>query len=62
MPKVLCADDGCMWNDENRCTAKKINLSWHSILTVHDGRQEYHRCKMRESPAEHRRKANEHQL
>ena len=56
MTKVWCADNGCRFNDENLCTAKKINLSWCSVMTVHDGRQEYHRCRMRESPAEFRRK------
>lgn len=60
MPDVKCADDGCRFNDgTGRCTADKIALSWHSIVTVWDGRQEFHRCKMRESPAQYRRRQRE---
>lgn len=59
MPKVYCADDGCMYNDDNLCRAKKINLAWHSVVTVWDGRQEFHKCKMRKSPAEYRREQSE---
>lgn len=60
MPKVWCADDGCRFNDgRNKCTAKEINLSWHSVVTVWEGRKEFHNCKMRESPAEYRRRMEE---
>lgn len=45
-----------MWNDEHLCKAKEINLTWASVVTLWDGRQEFHKCRMRESPAEHRRK------
>lgn len=56
MPKVYCADDGCMYNDRNLCKAKAINLSWNSIVTVWEGRREFHTCRTRESPAEYRRR------
>lgn len=57
MPDVRCADMGCRFHtDDDRCTADKIELSWHSIVTYWDGRQEFHRCKMRESPAQYRRR------
>lgn len=61
MPRVWCADEGCLYNNEHRCTAKTINLSWHSVETLWNGRKEFHRCRMRESPAEHRRKEREHE-
>ena len=56
MTEVWCADDGCRFNDENRCMAKKINVSWHSVVTFWDGRQEFQRCKQRESPAQYMRR------
>ena len=57
MPKVWCADEGCMYNFDHVCKAKVINLSWNSVVTLWDGRQEFHKCRTRESPAEYRRKA-----
>jgi len=56
MSKVVCADVGCRFNDDGKCTAKKIELSWHSVVTLWDGRQEFQRCKQRESPAQYRRR------
>lgn len=57
MSKVVCADVGCRFNDDNgKCTAKKIELSWHSVVTLWDGRQEFQRCKQRESPAQYMRR------
>ena len=43
--KVYCASQECKYNDRNRCTADTISLSWHSALTVFDGRQEFLKCK-----------------
>lgn len=46
MPKVVCAYTECKYNNEkHRCTAKEIAMSWHSVMTVHDGRQEFLKCK-----------------
>ena len=46
MTKVYCADVSCKFcNDHGVCTQKKIALGWSSVVTLHDGRQEYHRCK-----------------
>lgn len=43
---VYCAAADCKYNNNrNRCTAKRINLSWHSAMTLHEGRQEFLRCK-----------------
>lgn len=47
MTKVYCADITCKFNDINGlCTQKKIAFSFHSVNTLWEGRQEYHRCKM----------------
>ena len=49
MAKVYCANYSCKFaNDDGVCTQKKIALSFHSIQTVYDGRQEYSKCKMYE--------------
>ena len=49
MSKIYCADVGCRFNNDNGvCTARKVALSWHSVMTVWDGRQEFQRCKTRE--------------
>ena len=46
MTKIYCADVTCKFNDINGlCTLKKIALSFHSVNTLWEGRQEYHRCK-----------------
>ncbi len=43
---VYCAAFDCKYNGRtNRCTAKRITLSWHSVMTVWEGRQEFWRCK-----------------
>lgn len=45
MPKIRCADVSCVYrNEKGVCTAKKVALSWHSVMTMHDGRQEFNRC------------------
>ena len=46
---VYCAAVECKnHSDTNRCTAKKITLSSHSIMTLWDGRQEFLKCKQYE--------------
>ena len=47
MTKIYCADVSCEYcNDKGVCTQKKVALAWMSIQTVHEGRQEYNRCRM----------------
>lgn len=46
MAKIICANSMCKYNnDKNVCTAKTAEMSWHSVMTVHDGRQEFLKCK-----------------
>lgn len=46
MTKIICANSLCKYNnDKNVCTAKTAEMSWHSVMTVHDGRQEFLKCK-----------------
>ena len=46
MTKVYCADSSCAFcNDNGFCTQKKIGLAWLSVQTVHEGRQEYNKCR-----------------
>lgn len=53
MTKVYCADVSCKFcNDNGVCTQKKIALSFHSVMTVHEGRKEFHRCKTYEESKE----------
>ena len=54
MTKIYCADVACVYNDEGVCKAKRVALSWHSVVTVNEGRQEFNRCKTRE-PSERAR-------
>ena len=55
MSKIYCADVGCSYNnDKGICTAKKVALSWHSVMTLWEGRQEFQRCKTRETSMEYR--------
>lgn len=52
---VYCASVDCKYNgDKNRCTAKGISLSSHSVMTVWDGRQEFWKCKNYEMSEEYR--------
>lgn len=46
--KITCASLECEFRDDRtgRCKAKEISLSDHSVMTVHEGRQHFHRCKM----------------
>lgn len=53
MTGVVCAAVDCRYNnDRNRCTAKKVELSWSSVMTLWEGRQEFFRCKQYEKSAE----------
>ena len=46
MTKIYCADPSCEYcNDKGICTAKKVSFSWHSVMTLWEGRQEFNRCK-----------------
>lgn len=53
---VYCADSSCKYNsDKNRCTAKQVTLSWHSVMTVWNGRQEFLQCRSYEMSDEAKR-------
>lgn len=44
--KIYCAATDCEFNgDKGICTAKKVALSWSSIMTLWDGRQQFNKCK-----------------
>ena len=46
MTKIVCAAVGCKYNDDdNVCTAPKVAMSEHSIMTLYDGRQHFWKCK-----------------
>ena len=46
MTKIYCGDASCKFcNNHGVCTQKTVCLGWSSVMTAHDGRQEYHRCK-----------------
>lgn len=45
MTKVYCADISCKFNNDGICKQKKIALAWNSVLTIHDGRRDYNKCK-----------------
>ena len=50
---VYCAALDCKYHSvTNRCTAKKIILSSHSVMTVWNGRQEFLKCKQYEMSEE----------
>ena len=43
---VYCGAIECKYNGKrNQCTAPKIELSSHSVMTAWDGRQEFWKCK-----------------
>ena len=53
MPKVICASLDCKYNGKGyQCTAKKITMSEHYMLTVNEGRQHLWRCKQYEKSEE----------
>ena len=44
--KIFCADASCKNLDNyNICKLSKVTLSWHSVVTLNDGRQEFLKCK-----------------
>ena len=45
MTKVTCADNSCAYWKDDKCTADKISLSWHSVQTVYGGRENFSKCK-----------------
>ena len=52
--KIYCAAVDCeFYRDDGRCMAKTVCLSDHSIMTVHDGRQRFQRCKNWQKSAEY---------
>jgi len=52
---VYCAAVNCKYHsDTNRCTAKRITLSSHSILTLWNGRQDFWKCKQYEMSDEYK--------
>lgn len=53
--KIYCAAFDCKFcNDKGVCTEKSIALSWHSVMTKYEGRQEFNRCKSYEMSDEAR--------
>lgn len=48
MPKIKCDSYECKWNnDKSMCTYKGIVLMNDcDVMTVHEGRQHFHKCKM----------------
>lgn len=48
MPKIKCASCECKWNnDKGMCSYKgTILMNDCDVMTVHDGRQHFHKCKM----------------
>lgn len=60
MTKIICANSLCKYNNKDVCTAKTAEMSWHSVMTVHDGRQEFLKCKTYEM--DERSKEIENQL
>lgn len=52
---VYCAALECKFHsDTNRCTAKRITLSSHSVMTLWNGRQEFWKCKQYEMSDEYK--------
>lgn len=46
MTKIYCADVTCKFcNSKGVCTQGNISLSFHSVMTLWDGRQSYNKCK-----------------
>jgi len=48
--KVRCADVSCKYwvGGKDKCAAKEVFLSWTSVMTTHNGRQEFLICRTRE--------------
>ena len=58
MNGLICAADDCLYNDKHRCISKRVNLSDHSVITVHEGRQHFWRCRNYEM-SEHAKQVEE---
>lgn len=44
--RLYCADIRCRYcNDDNECTAEKVELNFEGINTVHQGFREVHTCR-----------------
>jgi hypothetical protein len=53
---VYCADSSCKYSSvKNRCTAKQVVLSWHSVMTVWNGRRVFLQCRSYEMSDEAKR-------
>ena len=56
MVSLKCADISCKYlSERGTCKAKKIELSWHSVVTMNEGRKEFLRCKQHEKSAYYKR-------
>lgn len=63
MSKIYCADASCSFrNDKGACTAKNVKLSWHSVMTMWEGRQEYWKCKTREISEDYKKFAEQFEV
>ena len=52
MTKITCAENRCKYYKNSRCTAKEINLTANSIMTLWEGRQDFNTCKTYEESEE----------
>ena len=44
MTKIICAKTECKYNKKCQCSAKEINLTAHSIVTLYNDRQDFNIC------------------
>ena len=42
--KVICPCVECQYNENNKCKAKEIKLTWRNMLTVNEGRVDMWIC------------------
>ena len=52
MTKIYCADHRCKYCKNNKCMAKEVNMSSHSVNTLYQGRQDFLKCKTFEKSEE----------
>ena len=38
MTRIYCTDVSYTYNDDGICKAKRVALSWHSVVTMNEGR------------------------
>ena len=43
--KIYCSDMLCKFNEDGICKSKTVALSAYSVITLYDGRQDFHKCK-----------------